>query len=494
MKNLKKIVLILLIVFSGTSCGDDFFDINTNPNTSTQVPPGTLMANALLAISQVRLTTTNPDGAAFVQQHKPVVVLTAPDTYGFSSIGNNNFYRFTFFGDIIKDLNLAALDAASRSESNAVAQLRILQAWSWIQGVDRWGSIPFLEANNGETLFPQFDTEDVIYQGILDILDNAIATVDMSLIGEPNTITNFDLVYAGDMTNWVKFANSLKLRCLMRLSYVEDRSSEIAALLSSGDFISALDGSEDAVFSYDASRANQNFDYATFDNFTNFGSFQLDEDGNRVHQRWRQASETMVDYLNDNNDPRLFSFFEPDISNTSGSITGSPNGAAAQPPIEERGYVSDYYIRQDKSDDWFLASEYWLLAAEAYQRGLAPGGTTAAQTAFENGINASMNVYDGTEFEIAAADKTTFVSSLSLTAHADPVAFIQEQQWVALFYNGSEAWSNWRRTKQPELVPVVGAPISSIISRIELPEDAFLNPNAPDPAPLIQDPIYFERL
>jgi len=490
MKKLYKITLAVLVLFVSPGCEKDFLDVNTNPNASTDVPPGTLMVNALLSISQVRLTTTNPNGGAYIQHHKPVVVLTVPDTYGFSSIGNDNFYRFTFFGDIIKDLNLAALGAEERGEVNAVAQLRILQAWSWIQGVDLWGEIPFTQANDTNIKFPKFDTGAVIYQGILDILDDALALVDLDLLGDPNTITGFDLVYAGNMRNWVKFANSLRLRCLMRLSYVEDRSAEISALLSNGDFIDDLDGSEDAMFRYEASRNNQNFDYATFDNFTQFGSFQLNANRDRVHQRWRHASKTMVDYMVANNDPRLFSFHQADITNTSNAIKGSPNGAGSLPPIAERGYVSTYYIRQDKADDWFLASEYWLLAAEAYSRGLATGD---AQTALENGLTASMNIFDGTEFEISTGDKTAFTSSITLSALPDATSFIQEQQWVALFYNGSEAWANWRRTKRPMLVPVAGAEISTVISRIELPESAFINPNAPDPAPLIQDPVFYER-
>lgn len=497
MKKLLNIILAGGFLFVATSCEPDFLDVNTNPNASVDVPPGTVMTNALLSISQVRLTTTNADGAAYVQQHKPVVVLTAPDTYGFSSIGNNNFYRFTFYGRTIKDLNLAALIAETNGLTNGVAQLRILQAWAWIQGADRWGEIPFVQANDPEFQFPEFDTGDVIYQGIIDIIDNALALMDPT--DQSTAITANDLVFGGDLNSWVRFANSLKLRVLMRLSYVEDRAADIAALLSSGDFIDAVDGSEDAMFQYVAARNNQNFDYATFDNFVNFGSFAVVTGGSaanpadRIHQRWRLASDAMVTYLDGLSDPRMFSFFQRDAGNASGPIEGAVNGAAALPDQVDRGYVSLYYIRQDKADDWFLASEYHLLAAEAYARGLAPGGIAAAQTALENGVNASMNVFDGTAYEIAAADKATFIASLNLSALADPVSFIQEQQWVALNYNGTEAWANWRRTKRPVLTPAVGGDITTVISRIELPEDAFLNPNAPDPAPLVDEPVYFER-
>lgn len=494
---MKKILKICLVVFSLlvlSSCENDFLDVNTNPNASTDVPPGTLMTNAVISLSQVRLTSTGPDGAAYIQHWKPVIVLDNPDTYGFDTNGNNNFYRFTFFGDIIKDLNLAAQGAEERGENNAVAQLRILQAWTWIQGVDRWGEIPFLQANNPEFQFPLFDTGDIIYQGVIDILDNAISLIDIEEQGKPNAITNFDLVYAGDMSSWLKFANSLKLRALMRLSYVEegDRASEIASLLASADFIDDLNGQEDALFRYVAARNNQNFDYATFDNFTQFGSFALDGE-TRVHQRWRLASRTMVEYMEETSDPRMFSFFQRDISNADEPITGAINGAGNLPPQGDRGYVSLFYIRQDKSDEWFRASEYHLLAAEAYARNLSPGGIAAAQTALENGLTAAMNIFDGSDFEITTEDKEAFITSIDLASLDDPVSFIQEQQWVALFYNGTEAWANWRRTKRPQLTPVAGADFNQVISRVPLPESAFLNPNAPSPPPIEITPVYYER-
>ncbi|MCV9389034.1 SusD/RagB family nutrient-binding outer membrane lipoprotein [Reichenbachiella ulvae] len=492
MKNFNKYILaVFVLVFS--SC-DDFLDVNTNPNASTEVPPGTVMTNASLALSQVLLNTLNPDGEAFIQHHKPVVVLTGPDTYSYSSIGNNNFWQFTFYGDIIKDLNLAAALAEESGRMNGVAQIRIIQAMAWLIGVDRWGEMPFTESNDPAILFPKFDSGDVIYQGIIDILDGAIDMIDTSNQTFETTITDYDPLYGGNMDKWLAFANSLKLRCLMRISYVEDRSAEITELLASGTFIDALDGSENAEFAYYPNRANQNFDYATFDNFVSFGSFQVDADGNRVHQRWRLASKAMVDILEADNDPRMWSFFQRDISNPAGPITGAVNGAGSLPPTAERGYVSLFYIRQDKSDEWFLASEYYLLAAEAYARGLAPGGLAAAQTALESGVQASMNHFDGSAFEISTADKQAYVGSLNLSTASDPVQAIQLQQYKALNFQGAEAWSNWRRTKVPSLTVPVGAPINTIIRRIEVPSSEIeSNINAPEVSPRIDKPVYFEQ-
>lgn len=487
------ILLIGLIFLITTACEKEFLDINTNPNTSTEVPPGTLLTNASLALSQVRLTTLNPDAAAYVQYWRPVVVLTGPNTYGFSSIGNDNFWRYTFYGDIIKDLSLAANVAVEEENTNAYAQLKITQAFAWLHGVDRWGEMPFTEANQPDILFPKFDEAPVIYQGILDILDDAIANIDLAEQSEPSTIVAYDPLYAGNMNNWLAFANSLKLRVLMRLSYVEERSAEIASLLSGDtEFIDETDGSENAEFQYAAARVNQNFDFATFDNFTNFGSFAVDASGNRVHQRWRLATKTMVDLLTELDDPRLTSYYQPDIGNPGGEFVGTAVGTAPLPqPETTRGYLSLFYVRQDKSDEWFLASEYYLLAAEAYARGLAQGD---AQEALENGVMASLSQFDGSQFEIPEDEKQAYVGSFDLASVSDPVEFIQLQQYLALFYNGAEGWANWRRTKVPDLPVAVGAPINTVISRIEIPESELeSNPNAPKVSPLIDKPVYFER-
>ncbi len=484
--------MLLVVLITTTSCEDDFLDVNTDPNASTSVPPGTLLMNATISLSQNRLNTLGPDGAAYIQHWKPVVVLIAPDTYGFGEIGNNNFWEFTFYQDIIKDLNLAIILAEEAGNQNVSAQLKIAQAYSWIHGVDRWGEMPFTESNDPSVQFPRFDDGATIYQGIIDLLDDALGRIDVNNQSEPFTIVNFDHIYEGDMQAWVRFANTLKLRALMRLSYVEpQRAGEIASLLSSGDFIDALDGSEDALFRYFNVRTNQNFDYATFDNFTQFGSF-LPSATDRQHQAWRLASRTMVDLLTDDNDPRLNALFVPNFENTSGVFEGAVNGAAPLPDAIDRGYVSNFFFRQDTPDFWVTASEYWLLAAEAYERGLATGD---AQAALENGVRAHMNTFDGFPEQISETDKDAYIASLDLSSSADGESLIQTELYKALFYDGAEAWSHWRRTKRPALTPAVGGPITTVISRIPLPQSPLgSNINAPAVSPLRDVPVFFERI
>ncbi|MEM9981486.1 MAG: SusD/RagB family nutrient-binding outer membrane lipoprotein, partial [Bacteroidota bacterium] len=382
---------------------------------------------------------------------------------------------------------------------------------------DRWGEIPFTEANDVENLNPSFDEPTVIYNGIIALIDEALALVDLNNQQEPFTIVNSDPLFNGDMERWQRFANSLKLRVLMRISSVEDVSAQISALLTSGvPFVES--NSQNVEFRYFADRTNQNFDFATFDNFTNLNSYQLDG-GIRRHQRWRRGANGLVDLLNTLGDPRRFSYFDRDLSfettpppadpetpvdffDRTAPLVGSPNGASAQPDPEDRCYTSLFFIRQDKSDEWLTAAEHNLLAAEAYARGLAPGGLTAAQTAMEAGIRASMTqfdgfTYEGKNYEIPDEEIDDYIDALpeltTLTAD-EALEVIQEQQYIALFNNGQEAWSNWRRTKVPDLQVPIGAPIITVISRIELPNDELrANSNAPSVTPRIDEPVYFEK-
>ena len=75
----------------------------------------------------------------------------------------------------------------------------------------------------------------------LTSLDDALADLHAAQANTTISIGTEDLIYSGDLASWIKFANSLKLRVLMRMSDVNDVAEQVRATVAAGDFIETAD-------------------------------------------------------------------------------------------------------------------------------------------------------------------------------------------------------------------------------------------------------------
>ena len=172
---------------------------------------------------------------------------------------------------------------------------------SFIYGTitDLWGDAPYTEAVKGdegsEFVQPVFDSQDVIYAGIIEDLKTASA---LFATGDETGISaTYDIFYGGDMMKWQKFANSLLLRYYMRISdkNAAEAKSGIEEIYNSGIYIS--DASDDATMAYIGANASNAFPTGLTDDGTKF--------------RNARACVTLLDNLVANNDPRLEVWFAP---------------------------------------------------------------------------------------------------------------------------------------------------------------------------------------
>src|SRR5690606_8363308 len=110
---------------------------------------------------------------------------------------------------------------------------------------DHWGPIPYTEALQGDTglISPKYDTQDVIYDGMLAALTAASGQID---VGGSTPFEDGDLIYGGDMEGWRKFSNSLRMRMAMRIVDVEPGTaqSEFMAAYQAGGFTSNADNAQ----------------------------------------------------------------------------------------------------------------------------------------------------------------------------------------------------------------------------------------------------------
>jgi hypothetical protein len=302
-------------------------------------------------------------------------------------------------------------------------------------------------------------------------------------------LADYDAIFGGDYTKWLKLANSLRLRLAMHLTKIDPataKSQGERALSAGGGLLS--DPSDVAAVL--ASQANGN-DYNQITD--SYGDNSMNA----------SMESIMVGY----NDPRLPVYFLPDTDpgHTSEYI-GIRIGCDIPPKPFYSGFSKYNYkttFNVSAPEVLMAAAEVWFLKAEAALRGWAGAGNV--QTDYETGIQTSMSQY-GVAASAAAyindaaskpvdyadyqntANNAPAVSTITIkwdAAAADEVKLerIITQKWLAMFPEGQEAWTEFRRTGYPKLFPVVtnssGGTIDTKIQvrRLAYPQsEATINP------------------
>jgi hypothetical protein len=474
--------LSLALAFGLSSCDKDFEEVNMNPNSPETVSSSLLLPNV------IRSTTNEIAGNAWgtgnvVMQHTAKIQFTNEDRYNWGPSGS----PYSTFYNSLRDLNNVIQISGNANEQNYVAVAKIIRANLFSYMSDAYGEIPYLEAiqAKGGINYPKFDSQEEIYSGILKELEEA-----NSLLGTTSEQVAGDILFNGDLTRWKKYANSLRLRILMRISDRNDPSAAMQAILSNPSQTPIFSSSADeAALQYLLDVPNQHPLYTT-----RSGSF--DE---------YRLSEKMEGVLKDLNDPRLFAYAQPTTASGKGVIgsvddyQGVPNGLADEealayspsgdPSKGGSNYISRVGLLWSCSACTSLASptgyqavlmsyaELQFILAEARERGYITVGTAADY--YKNGIEASFSYYKARYTAInlpQIAEKLTIDDSYFAQAKVaytgtseEKLAKIGTQKWLALFFNGMEAWYDWRRTDYPKITPGPAAYINSVPVRFMYP-------------------------
>jgi len=444
-KNIKNILALSLVLVLGTRCTGDFEEINTNPNDPITAPGALLLPDVQRIASNIIYNSQvgGDQGACWAQQWSKVQY-NDEERYQPRQTSIEGLWT-QIFADVLADAK--TMEKLAISEENPALQgaALVMQAYGFSVLTDMYGSIPFTEALKSEegNFTPAYDNQEVVYDGILAMLDQAntlLATGDGSIRGD------VDLMYDGDIEKWQKFANSLKFRALMRISGKRNVSADLTALLTRPMFTSNADNAQ---VNYEATQPNANPIYETIV-FGTRGEYKV--------------SDVMVDYLADNNDPRLPVYAQ---RNNANEYRGKPAGIA-DVPSEEWSYenvsaLGTKYLDPLLPGVFMSYSELEFLMAEAAAEGYIAGGDAAAETHYLAGIDASMD-FNG------IADHTAFLAGINIDYNpAMGLEQIGYQKWVSLYCQGLEAWTEWRRTGYPELSPAIDALSPSIPRRFTYP-------------------------
>ena len=440
MRNLFIAIVSLVLV---TSCVDSLDDYNIEQKRPSTAPPETFFTASLKQLSDLMATpNVNTNNFRLYVQHWATTTYLQEPRYDLTSriIPQNNWQ--TLYKDVIADLReskrLIEEDELIPAENKTTmfAQLEIVEVYAWGLLVNTFGNVPYSEAMDFENPVPVYDDAATIYSDILDRLDIALG----SIVDGSTGFEAADVLYDGDTDQWIKFGNSLKLKLAMVLADVNNGKAK-----------QLVEEAAENVFTSNADNAR--FPYLNSPPNNNPLSANLNPDFS-TRQDYVVAS-TIIDKMNDLNDPRRPSYFTTVGGEYKGGNYGFANSYA------DFSHVSNMIIAADFEALLLDYSEVEFLLAEAVERGYSVPGS--AEEHYNNAIEASIAYWGG-----SASDAANYLAQPEVnyaTAGSDFKEKIGTQKWLALYNRGIDAWTEWRRFDYPVLQPPSGGtvPVGLII-------------------------------
>ncbi len=428
----KHLIGFLCIVLFTASCTEDFESINENPNSPQEVGPQFLLANVISVEANQNAFFQGFRLANYLAQFAASVEFERIDRYemGTNSEYWNNIFRLSS--------DIQSMKQTEGANEAYVAVGDIMQSYMFSQLTDMWGDVPYteaLKALDGQ-FTPKYDTQESIYTdsetGILAVLQRSAATLENT-----NTSIQGDVMFDGDLDKWVRFANSLRLRYLLRISKRLTDFSELQDLSVSGKLMESND--QNAVVPYLGSAPNQ---------------YPLVNSSLGLYLEHRMT-RTVDSVLSLWKDPRMAVLYKPTQESVQsgnpvykGLLNGQNRETIAESDVDLDDISPFGTIFRDVPDgvdaQFMQYSEVQFALAEAAERGYISGDV---ETFYQNGIAASFAYYG---VELPSDYFTRDAVALNGT---DNLNKILTQKWLSLICVGHEAWFNVRRTGIPHLKP-----------------------------------------
>ncbi len=487
-KNTISIIAIAALTLGASSC-KKWLDVNDNPNIANNPDIALVLPSAQAAVASVMGTAFQINGSFWAQHWTQSPLANQYKLYDQYQVSSDNYNRpwRNIYANGLYNFKYIANKAKADGKKQYEAIAKLMQAYTFQVLTDAFGDIPFNDALKGSVAdglntSPKYDSQEKVYEGIVSLINEATALIDVTDAAHPGTD---DLVFGGDMSHWLEFANTLKLKVGMRLSEKDPAKAEAIIKSISGDFLSAsarvkytnLGGSENPLYS----------EMVGLSRTTNIFS-----------------SKTCVDSMNAIGHPLVYLFYHP-LGN--GSVVGLPQGdfanstsatgksiggygvgadpndtrSAAAPVVFMSVAESDYLQAEAIARGWLTGDEYGLFNA-ALRAGIADYSADIATLVAEEYI-------DLTAYGNADADINDYCDSIAFYTYPagaiaqDRIAAIINQKWMMMSGNqGFEAWTEWRRTGYPVLKPSIASLLGAgkFPARFVYPTDEInLNKNYP---------------
>lgn len=456
--------LLWIVLLCMTGCTGDFEDMNRNPNQVTDEQTDalnykigtkikTLQSLVIPVEEHMYQFNESLSGGAFAGYIGATV-----DTWRtkFETYNPSADWRKWPFANVITETYTPYRGIVTKTTDEvALAFAKLLRVAIMQRVTDSYGPIPYSNLVANESVKVEYDTQEQVYTRMFEELDEAIASFAANTTLPAAAFNRYDAVYYGNIAQWLKYANSLKLRMAMRLTEVKPEIARARA----GEAIAAGVIAENADNAMLHAAENR-----TTLIYNNWGDHRVGAD--------------IICYMNGYNDPRrerMFTSFtrgKGDDKETfyAGIRIGIDVGSKSQ-AVEK---CSNLLVESTTPYLWMNAAEATFLRAEYEHRW---GSPDAARTLYEQAVRLSFEERGATGVEAYLADGVskpapyddplgrysvkTRPSEITIAWEEGDEHFeanlerIITQKWIAIFPLGVEAWAEHRRTGYPKLMPAV---------------------------------------
>ncbi len=482
MKKYFKYIMLGMVVMASSSCSK-YLDINTNPNSLTSATPALVLPQAITAAAAISNNFSQTFSDFGGQQ------ANAGGFGGFGSVVTYDFGTGTAAGlwtstydnanDFQYIIDNTSTDATLAYSTNIA---RIMKSFAFERLVNQYNNVPYSDALKATaSLQPKYDKGEDVYKACIAELDKAIAGITT---GQANAAiglisTSADPLFKGDMELWKKFANTVKLRMLIKMAGVPAHQAyATAAFASMNTTVGFL--TTDALNQPGYEKTTRPSPIYSSLGFSGTGTNVLTS---RIPTRWMygfynggklaDAGRGSTIYRAFPNTP-INQLGDESAGNPSAPAAGSSWNTGTNATTSMTGVVKG----PTQAQPVMLAAESYFLQAEAYARGYLVGN---AATAFNNGITQSFTyLYKDASNAVAAgknvaADVATYlvnndasplVNFTLAVSLQEQVEAIITQKYIALnMINNDEAFNEFRRTTYPKILNGSLEPLLTFASR-----------------------------
>jgi len=472
--------LLAGVLLFSVACTKSYKDTNTDKNSIPTVTPATLpfLFSHAQEVGTVNQGNYQIAQNLFADQYAQYFACEATYFGSDRLVINQAWVGANFnpyYTDVVPQLQTIFANTDSMSAEHAMAE--VVWVLTLMKATDYWGPILYFSAGTFASSVP-YDPQDKIYADFFHRLDGAIAVLTPKA-GGTSVFTSYDLFYQGNISKWIKFANTLRLRLALRVSKADPATAKTEAEASVAAGVMTTSPADDCF----VERSATGNDINGLSTMSDWNEFRM--------------SATMASVLKGYQDPRIAQYFLPTANSgvpTPGifaNYTGLRNGlsvaeqgmpqnlAAANSHQGQRwsstgvtvgGTIVGEASYTSTPQNVIETAEAYFLRAEGALLGWNMGGT--AQSLYESGIKNSMaqwGITDATAVNTYVASPATPtnpgsfattapVSNVPIAWSSDPTMQLKQimtQKWLALYPDGMEAWADYRRSHVLPLYPVV---------------------------------------